>query len=106
MSKPWYMDNPDALNVDKGSPEANRRYLESIAAAASTDADAHAAHLRTLEAKGVPIPPSERMAMGYASNARKAAALLDAAGPAPQEKTASDDEVDPLTRMSRAYGGN
>ncbi|MGA5434808.1 hypothetical protein ACPCIZ_22790 [Streptomyces cellulosae] len=106
MSKPWYMDNPDALNVDKGSPDANRRYLESIAAAASTDADAHAAHLRQMEAQGVKISPTTRLAMGYASNARKAAALLDAAGPAPQETTASDDDVDPLTRMSRAYGGN
>lgn len=62
----------------QGSPERNRQHVESIAAGASEEADAVAAHLRTAEAQGVAISPSQRMAMGYAVNARKAATQLDA----------------------------
>ncbi|MEW9519340.1 hypothetical protein [Streptomyces tubercidicus] len=75
---PWYMGTTDTTSTDKGSPERNRQHIESIAAGASDEADAVAAHLRSAEAKGVDINPSQRMAMGYASNARKAATQLDA----------------------------
>ncbi|MFF7389172.1 hypothetical protein ACFZAE_12115 [Streptomyces scabiei] len=77
---PWYMvaDATDTTSEDKGSPERNRQHIESIAAGASEEADAVAAHLRTAEAQGVAISPSQRMAMGYAANARKAATQLNA----------------------------
>jgi hypothetical protein len=72
------MGTTDTTSTDKGSPERNRQHIESIAAGASDEADAVAAHLRNAEAKGVDINPSQRMAMGYAANARKAATQLDA----------------------------
>ncbi|MFC9225817.1 hypothetical protein ACFT8W_34680 [Streptomyces hygroscopicus] len=73
---PWYMRSTDTSTHDKGSPERNRQHVESIAAMASEEADAVSAHLRNAEARGVDIPAESRMAMGYAANARKAAALL------------------------------
>jgi hypothetical protein len=75
---PWYMGTTDTTSTDKGSPERNRQHVESIAVGASEEADAVAAHLRSAEAKGVVITPGQRMAMGYAANARKAATQLDA----------------------------
>ncbi|MEE1754845.1 hypothetical protein [Streptomyces sp. SP18CS02] len=72
------MSTTDTTSTDKGSPERNRKHVESIAAGASEEADAVAAHLRTAEAQGVDINPSQRMSMGYAANARKAATQLDA----------------------------
>ncbi|MFE9136198.1 hypothetical protein [Streptomyces sp. NPDC007355] len=73
---PWYMNSTDATTVDKGSPERNQRHVESIASTASEEADAVANHLRSAEAKGVEVPATERMAMGYAANARHAANQL------------------------------
>ncbi|WP_327702207.1 hypothetical protein OG530_10240 [Streptomyces decoyicus] len=75
---PWYMQTTDTTATDKGNPERNRQHIESIAAGASEEADAVAAHLRSAEARGVDIKPDQRMAMGYATNARKAATQLDA----------------------------
>jgi hypothetical protein len=75
---PWYMGTTDTTSTDKGSPERNRQHIESIAAGASEEADVVAAHLRNAEAQGVAISPGQRMAMGYAANARKAATQLDA----------------------------
>ncbi|MFJ2568570.1 hypothetical protein ACIO02_37615 [Streptomyces sp. NPDC087568] len=72
------MNTTDATSVDKGSPERNRAHLESLAEMASEEADAVAAHVRNAEARGVQIDPGTRMAMGFAANARKAAAQLDA----------------------------
>lgn len=74
--RPWYMNSTDATSVDKGSPERNRRHLESIAETASEEADTVSAHLRAAEAKGVQLSVTQRMAMGYASNAREAANQL------------------------------
>ncbi|MGW2038606.1 hypothetical protein [Streptomyces virginiae] len=74
--RPWYMNSTDTTNVDKGSPERNRRHLESIAETASEEADAVSAHLRAAEAKGIQLSATQRMAMGYASNARDAANQL------------------------------
>ncbi|GHJ27127.1 hypothetical protein TPA0910_15600 [Streptomyces hygroscopicus subsp. sporocinereus] len=73
---PWYMQSTDTSAHDKGSPERNRQHIESLAAMASDEADAVSAHLRNAEARGVDIPAESRMAMGFAVNARKAAALL------------------------------
>lgn len=75
---PWYMSTTDTTATDKGSPERNRQHVESIAAGASEEADAVAAHLRNAEAQGVTITPEQRMSMGYAVNARKAATQLNA----------------------------
>ncbi|MFJ8720956.1 hypothetical protein [Streptomyces sp. NPDC093269] len=75
---PWYTRSTDSTSVDKGSPERHRAYVESLAELASEEADAEVAHLRASEAKGVEISPSMRMAMGYATNARKAADQIEA----------------------------
>lgn len=75
---PWYMTTTDTTSTEKGSPERNRQHVESIAAGASEEADAVASHMRIAEAKGVDINPGQRMSMGYAANARKAATQLDA----------------------------
>lgn len=75
---PWYMGTTDTTSTEKGSPERNRQHIESIAAGASEEADAVAAHLRNAEAQGVTISPELRMQMGYAANARKAVTQLDA----------------------------
>ncbi|MEU1510907.1 hypothetical protein ABZ490_01930 [Streptomyces sp. NPDC005811] len=75
---PWYMRTTDTTGTDKGSPERNRQHIESIAASASEEDDAVVSHLRNAEAQGVAISASQRMAMGYATNARKAANQLDA----------------------------
>ncbi|MFE9217072.1 hypothetical protein ACFYN3_12130 [Streptomyces lavendulae] len=70
------MNSTDTTNIDKGSPERNRRRLESIADMASEESDAIFAHLRAAEAKGVQLSAAQRMAMGYAANARNAANQL------------------------------
>ncbi|MFC4611736.1 hypothetical protein ACFO9E_28750 [Streptomyces maoxianensis] len=74
---PWYMTSNDPSTTDKGSQERQETYLRSIAEGASEEADAATAHLRELESKGVQIPASVRMAMGYSQNARKAADKLN-----------------------------
>jgi hypothetical protein len=73
---PWYMRTTDTTSVDKGSPERNRRHVESIASTASEEADAISTHLRAAEGKGVELSPAQRMAMGYAANSRHAANQL------------------------------
>lgn len=73
---PWYMNSTDTTNVDKGSPERNRLRTESIASMASEESDAILAHLRAAEARGVQLSTAQRMAMGYAANARNAANQL------------------------------
>ncbi|MGW1187528.1 hypothetical protein [Streptomyces sp. NPDC002559] len=76
---PWYMRSTDTTMMNVGNDAANRLRLERIAETASVEADAHAVHLRNLEARGIAIPAAERIAMGFAANSRKAAALIDAA---------------------------
>ncbi|MFB7362960.1 hypothetical protein [Streptomyces hydrogenans] len=101
---PWYMvpGATDTSATDKGSPERNRKHVESIAESASAEADAVVSRLRSMEAQGADIPPSVRMAMGYTVNARKAAAQL---GEAPQRQAnVGDADLTTEQRMARAYG--
>ncbi|MFE7954286.1 hypothetical protein [Streptomyces sp. NPDC057413] len=97
------MSDTDGLDASRGNPERTRRHLESMASMASAEADAHAAHLRNLEAKGVPIPASKRIAMGYAANARKAATILGTV-PEQEEPKSLPDDLTPEQRMARGYG--
>ncbi|MFC8173087.1 hypothetical protein [Streptomyces sp. NPDC057325] len=101
---PWYMvpGATDTSATDKGSPERNRKHVESIAESASSEADSVVSRLRASEAQGIAIPSSVRMAMGYSVNARKAAAQL---GEAPQHQaSASTDDITPEQRLARGYG--
>ncbi|MFI1332118.1 hypothetical protein ACH4U7_18630 [Streptomyces sp. NPDC020845] len=100
---PWYMRSTDTTCTDKGSPERNRRHLESLAELASEEADSVASHLRSLEAKGVAIPAESRISMGYSANARKAAAQLDAL-PSDSAPSASAADLTPEQRIARGYG--
>ncbi|WP_030832602.1 hypothetical protein [Streptomyces hygroscopicus] len=99
---PWYMRSTDSANMRVGNAEANRLRLKRIAETASTEADTYAAHLRNLEAKGIDIPAGERMAMGYATNSRKAAALVDSV-PTQSVQTADNDHLTPDQRIARGY---
>ncbi|MEU2605936.1 hypothetical protein [Streptomyces albus] len=99
---PWYMRSTDSANMRVGNAEANRLRLERIAATASAEADAEAAHLRNAEARGVEIPASMRMAMGFAANSRKAAALVYAV-PTDSVQTAASDHLTPIQRITRGY---
>ncbi|WP_326811940.1 hypothetical protein OIE62_11585 [Streptomyces scopuliridis] len=99
---PWYMRTVDPGDITKGSPEAKRKHLESIAATASAEDDAMVARLKAVEARGVEISATTRMAMGYATVARKAAAQL---GETSQRQTSvSDAELTPEQRIARGYG--
>ncbi|WP_125522914.1 hypothetical protein [Streptomyces sp. WAC 06783] len=99
---PWYMRTADPGAVDRGDPERKRRHLESIASAASAEADAMVAHLKGIEAQGVEIAPSIRMSMGYATVARLAAAQL---GDSDKPRIgASTDDLTPEQRIARGYG--
>ncbi|MEU9002735.1 hypothetical protein [Streptomyces sp. NPDC048551] len=71
--RPWYMNTTIA---EKGSPERNEKHLRSIAEAASEEADAMVSHLRAAEARGVELSPTDRMSIGYTTNARHAANQL------------------------------
>jgi hypothetical protein len=103
MNAPWYMipGATDTSTTDKGSPERNRKHVEAIASSACTEADAVVTNLRNSEAQGVDIPASTRMAMGYAVNARKAAAQLSDA--APNDNSVSTEGITPEERMRRGY---
>jgi len=101
--KPWYMRDTDGLDAVRGNPERTRRHLESMARLASAEADAHAAHLRNLEAQGVAIPAETRISMGYASNARKAATTLGTV-PEREEPKSRPDDLTPEQRIMRGYG--
>ncbi|MFZ4300993.1 hypothetical protein ACOZE3_24145 [Streptomyces cinereoruber] len=101
---PWYMvpGATDATTADKGSPERNRKHIESIAESASAEADAVVSRLRASEAQGIAIPPSVRMAMGYTVNARKAAAQLGET--LQHQESVSTDDLTPDQRLARGYG--
>ncbi|KMS91730.1 hypothetical protein ACZ91_08805 [Streptomyces regensis] len=99
---PWYMRTIDPGAIDTNDPERKRKHLESIASSASAEGDAMVSHLKAAEAHGVEIDPSTRMAMGYATVARKAAAQL---GEAPQRETStSTEDITPEQRIARGYG--
>ncbi|MCX4831193.1 hypothetical protein OG746_20875 [Streptomyces sp. NBC_01016] len=97
---PWYMRTVEP-GVENGSPESERRVLESLASTASESVDAEVAHLKNAEAKGVDINPSMRMAMGYAAVARKAADRLDDA--APTSPSISAEGTTPEQRIASGY---
>jgi hypothetical protein len=101
--KPWYQRETDGLDAVRGNPERTRRHLEAMASMASADADAHAAHLRSLEAQGTTIPAEARMSMGYAANARKAATILGTV-PEREEPKSRPDDITPEQRIRRGYG--
>ncbi|MFJ9160035.1 hypothetical protein ACIRPS_24910 [Streptomyces griseoviridis] len=99
---PWYMRSvePDALETN--DPERKRRQLKSLADTASAETDAMVSHLKAAEACGVEIDPATRMAMGYATVARKAAAQLG-----DSSKTgngATDGDMTPAQRIALGYG--
>jgi len=99
---PWYMRTIDPGAIDTNDPERKRKHLESIASSASAEGDAMVSHLKAAEARGVEIDPSTRMAMGYATVARKAAAQL---GETSQRQTsAGDADLTPEQRIARGYG--
>ncbi|MEU3995576.1 hypothetical protein AB0E76_07085 [Streptomyces fungicidicus] len=97
---PWYMRTVEP-GTEGGSPESTRRTIESLASTASAEADAQVAHLKNLEAQGVEINPSTRMAMGYANVARKAAAQLGET--TPNATSASTESITPEQRIARGY---
>ncbi|MGC2997539.1 hypothetical protein ACPF8X_03815 [Streptomyces sp. G35A] len=103
---PWYMvpGATDTTAIDKGSPERNRKHVEQIASMASAEDDAMVAHVKALEAQGIDIPASVRMAVGYAVNARKAAAQLGDTAPNGTSNSVSTDDLTPEQRMARGYG--
>ncbi|MDF4250091.1 hypothetical protein [Streptomyces sp. WMMB303] len=70
---PWYMRGTSLSADDLGNDEAHKRYADGLADSASEAADALSDHLRDAEKRGVDIPVTERLAMGYAANARAAA---------------------------------
>ncbi|GLV74982.1 hypothetical protein [Streptomyces milbemycinicus] len=99
---PWYMRTIDPGATDHGDPERKRRHLESIASTASAESDAMVAHIKDAEARGIEVDPTTRMAMGYATVARKAAAQLgDSSKP---ETSVSTDDLTPEQRIARGYG--
>lgn len=99
---PWYLRTTDTTSTDKGSPERNRKHVQSIAETASAEADAMVTHLRNAEAQGVAIPADLRMSMGYATNARKAAAQLGDSGQ--RQTSVTDGDMTPEQRIARGYG--
>ncbi|WP_217177475.1 hypothetical protein [Streptomyces sp. AC495_CC817] len=99
---PWYMRPADPGALDTNDPERKRKHLESIASSASAEGDAMVSHLKAAEARGVEIDPSTRMAMGYATVARKAAAQLGETGQ--RQTSASDADLTPEQRIARGYG--
>ncbi|GAA3306922.1 hypothetical protein [Streptomyces cinereospinus] len=99
---PWYIRPADPGAIDTNDPERKRKHLESIASSASAEADAMVSHLKAAEARGIEIDPSTRMAMGYATSARKAAAQL---GDDPQRQASvSAEGITPEQRIARGYG--
>ncbi|MFE3382537.1 hypothetical protein [Streptomyces anulatus] len=97
---PWYMRTVEP-GAEGGSPESTRRTIESLASTASAEADAVVAHLKTAEAQGVAINPDQRMAMGYATVARKAAAQLGET--TPNATSVSTESITPEQRIARGY---
>ncbi|MFE9381109.1 hypothetical protein [Streptomyces sp. NPDC006855] len=97
---PWYMRTVEP-GAEGGSPESTRRAIESLASTASESADAVVAHLKVAEVKGFEISPDQRMAMGYATVARKAAAQLGASSNA--DTTISTADLTPEQRIARGY---
>ncbi|MFG2789937.1 hypothetical protein [Streptomyces sp. NPDC048419] len=95
------MRTVDPGAIDTNDPERKRKHLESIASTASAEDDAMVSHLKAAEARGVEIDPSTRMAMGYATVARKAAAQLGEA--TPKATSASTDDLTPEQRIARGY---
>lgn len=73
---PWYMRSTDTTDKECGSESRQYRFIKSIAEGASEEDDAMVAHLEAAEERGVELNPATRMAMGYATNARKAADKL------------------------------
>ncbi|THA90180.1 hypothetical protein E6R61_20990 [Streptomyces sp. LRa12] len=99
---PWYMRSIEPGATDHGDPERKRRHLESLASTASAEDDAMVSHLKAAEARGVEIDASTRMAMGYATVARKAAAQLGES--AKHTTSVGDAELTPEQRIARGYG--
>ncbi|MEU6391060.1 hypothetical protein [Streptomyces sp. NPDC046939] len=98
---PWYMRTVEP--GDEGaSVDGQRWMIESLASTASESDDAVVAHLKNAEAKGFEINPDQRMAMGYATVARKAAAQLGEA--TPKTSSVSTDPITPEQRIARGYG--
>ncbi|MFJ8929097.1 hypothetical protein ACIRLA_21215 [Streptomyces sp. NPDC102364] len=100
---PWYMRTVDPSAIETSDPERKRKHLESIASTASAKDDAMVSHLKAAEARGVEIDASTRMAMGYATVARKAAAQLGEASQG-ETNTSTNADLTPEQRIARGYG--
>ncbi|MEU4179311.1 hypothetical protein [Streptomyces sp. NPDC026589] len=100
---PWYLKLDSTINHN---PANRERYLRDLASQASPDADKYVTSLKAAEARGVQIDGSSRMAAGYAQNARRAEAILEAGIPQSNGPAISSDDLTPEQRISRGYGGN